>query len=113
MRPVRSMPVNSHLATNASMLSPEEQVALIEIERVKQLPGTYFAPTQLSPDSLSLAEQPPVVVETFPVSGARDVPAGETEIRVRFSKAMEDGSWSWSTAWEKSAPESVDAPHYP
>ncbi len=113
MRPVRRMPVNSHLATNASMLSPEEQVALIEIERVKQLPpALILPPTQLSPDSLSLAEQPPVVVETFPVSGARDVPAGETEIRVRFSKAMEDGSWSWSTAWKKSAPESVDAPHY-
>ena len=55
---------------------------------------------------------PPVVVQTFPASGARDVPPGETEIRVRFSKPMQDGSWSWSTAWEKSAPEFIGAPHY-
>jgi serine/threonine protein kinase len=61
---------------------------------------------------LPLTEQPPVVVETFPVSGARDVEPGQTEIRVRFSKPMTDGSWSWSTAWEDSTPESVGPPHY-
>jgi serine/threonine protein kinase len=60
----------------------------------------------------TLAEQPPVVVETFPVSGAHNVEPGEMEIRVRFSKAMTDGSWSWSTAWENSTPESVEPPHY-
>ena len=59
-----------------------------------------------------LAEQPPVVVETYPVSGARDVPAGETEIRVRFSKDMTDNSWSWSTAWENSTPDFIGNPHY-
>jgi hypothetical protein len=59
-----------------------------------------------------LAEQPPVVVETFPVSGARDVAPGETDIRVRFSKPMTDGSWSWSTAWEDSAPDIIGRPHY-
>ena len=59
-----------------------------------------------------LARQPPVVVETFPVSGARNVPPGETEIRVRFSKDMADGSWSWSTAWENSTPQSIGSPHY-
>jgi hypothetical protein len=56
--------------------------------------------------------QPPVVVETFPVSGSREVEPGETEIRVRFSKDMADGSWSWTTAWEKSAPETLGMPHY-
>ena len=59
-----------------------------------------------------LAEQPPVVVETFPVSGASDVPPGETEIRVRFSKPMTDGSWSWSAAWENSSPKLTGRPHY-
>ncbi|HTX22223.1 MAG TPA: protein kinase [Candidatus Aquilonibacter sp.] len=59
-----------------------------------------------------LAEQPPVVVETFPVSGARDVAPGVTEIRVRFSRPMTDGSWSWATAWENSTPESAGPPHY-
>jgi MFS family permease len=59
-----------------------------------------------------LAEQPPVVVETFPVSGAHDVELGETEIRVRFSKEMTDGSWSWSSAWENSTPDFIGQPHY-
>jgi serine/threonine protein kinase len=59
-----------------------------------------------------LAEQPPVVVETFPVSNARDIESGETEIRVRFSKEMADGSWSWSSAWENSTPELIGRPHY-
>jgi len=59
-----------------------------------------------------LAEQPPVVVETFPVSGARDVAPGDVEIRVRFSKPMTDGSWSWSSAWENSAPDLLGEPHY-
>ncbi len=63
-------------------------------------------------DDQILTQQPPVVVETFPVSGARDVEPGETEIRVRFSKEMTDGSWSWSTAWENSTPEMIGQPHY-
>jgi RNA polymerase sigma-70 factor (ECF subfamily) len=59
-----------------------------------------------------LAEQPPVVVETSPVSGAREVEPGVTDIRVRFSKPMTDDSWSWSTAWENSTPEFIGQPHY-
>jgi tetratricopeptide (TPR) repeat protein/predicted Ser/Thr protein kinase len=66
----------------------------------------------LTQADLTLAEQSPVVVETFPVSGARNVPPGETEIRVRFSKEMSDGSWSWSSAWENSEPEYIGQPHY-
>jgi hypothetical protein len=63
-------------------------------------------------DDAVFAEQPPVVVETFPVSGARDVTPGDIEIRVRFSKDMTDGDWSWSTSWENSTPESFGPPHY-
>jgi hypothetical protein len=37
---------------------------------------------------------PPVVVKTFPESGKKDIPAGEIEIRITFSKEMTDGSWS-------------------
>ena len=64
------------------------------------------------PEDKFFAEQPPVVVETYPATGAQDVAPGVTEIRVRFSKAMADGSWSWATAWEDSTPESIDAPHF-
>jgi len=60
----------------------------------------------------TVAGLPPVVVETWPVSGARDVEPGVTEIRVRFSKEMADGGWSWSTAWENSTPETVGQIHY-
>jgi predicted Ser/Thr protein kinase len=60
----------------------------------------------------TLVEQPPIIVETFPVSGARDVEPGIAEIHVKFSKPMTDGSWSWSTAWENSTPESIGPPHY-
>jgi serine/threonine protein kinase len=55
---------------------------------------------------------PPVVVMTEPVSGSRDVEPGIREIRVRFSKAMTPGSWSWSTAWSNSAPEIVRGAWY-
>jgi len=60
----------------------------------------------------TVAGLPPVVVETQPISGTRDVQPGEIEIRVRFSKDMADGSWSWSTAWVNSTPETVGQVHY-
>ena len=47
-----------------------------------------------------------------PISNARDVEPVETEIRVRFSKEMAGGSWSWSTAWENSTPEFIGRPYY-
>src|SRR5262249_3039531 len=61
--------------------------------------NTYY------PQFRTLIEQPPVVVETIPVSGAQDIPAGESEIRVRFNKQMMDRTWSWSSAWENAAPQ--------
>ena len=73
---------------------------------------SFATPQKQDADSLLLAEQLPVVVETFPISGARDVVPGETEIRVRFSKEMAEGSWSWTTAWENSTPESAGEPQY-
>jgi hypothetical protein len=54
----------------------------------------------------------PVVVKTFPEAGAKDVAPGTVEIKITFSKQMMDGSWSWSTAWENSCPDSTDKPHY-
>ncbi|MGD0744079.1 MAG: protein kinase [Verrucomicrobiota bacterium] len=81
--------------------------ALNELEKELKQTGRT-----VSEDDSILAEQAPVVVETQPVSGARDVEPGVTEIRVRFSKEMADGSWSWSTAWLDSTPESVGPPHY-
>jgi hypothetical protein len=78
---------------------------------------TDSVPTSAAVESVAdygqtVAGLPPVVVETWPVAGTRDVPPGETEIRVRFSKEMADGGWSWSTAWENSTPETVGQIHY-
>jgi hypothetical protein len=54
----------------------------------------------------------PVVVKTVPEAGSKNVSSGEMEIRITFSKEMRDGSWSWSSAWKDSAPESIGKPHY-
>jgi len=55
---------------------------------------------------------PPVVVQTYPASGAVDVAPGEMELRVRFSKKMMDQSWSWTTAWSNSTPQFLSRPRY-
>lgn len=54
----------------------------------------------------------PVVVKTFPEAGAKEVAAGVVEVKVTFSKPMADQSWSWSTAWQNSCPESIGKPRY-
>jgi hypothetical protein len=59
-----------------------------------------------------IESMPPVVVKTVPEAGATDVPPGIIEIKVTFSKVMADGSWSWSSAWQGAAPESVGKPGY-
>ena len=77
--------------------------------------GTSSTIPEGAPESVLnplLNTQPPVVVETYPAAGAADVPAGELKIRVRFSKPMADGTWSWSPAWENSNPEFIGGPRY-
>ena len=54
----------------------------------------------------------PVVVKAVPEAGSKTVAPGTVEIRVTFSKPMADQSWSWSSAWKDSAPESVGKPKY-
>lgn len=54
----------------------------------------------------------PVVVKTVPEAGTKDVPAGEYEIKVTFSKEMTDQSWSWTSAWKDSEPAFIGKPEY-
>ena len=61
---------------------------------------------------ISLASAPPVVIKTVPEAGSVSVDAALTELRVTFSKPMQDGSWSWSTWGEENFPETTDKPHY-
>lgn len=63
-------------------------------------------------DAQNIDSIAPVVVKTVPEAGTKDVPPGEFEIKVTFSKEMSDGSWSWSSAWENSTPDGIDKPHY-
>jgi hypothetical protein len=84
----------------------------ISFRKGKDTQTSGVGPTEAEDIGQTVTGLPPVVVETWPVSGARDVEPGEIEIRVRFSKEMADGSWSWSTAWENSAPEIIGQPHY-
>jgi len=83
----------------------------ITVEDVTLPPGQTAA-DDFAPPPPTVANQRPVVVETWPVAGAHDVPPGISEIRVRFSKPMTDGSWSWATAWENSTPAITGDPHY-
>jgi hypothetical protein len=53
-----------------------------------------FAGSGLTGHTRSIESMPPVVVKAVPESGSKDVPAGDTEIRVIFSKEMHDKSWS-------------------
>ena len=71
--------------------------------------GNLFAQTDAVPTVDSVA---PVVVKTVPEAGAKDVAAGEMEIKVTFSKEMTDNSWSWSSAWKGSEPAIIGKPRY-
>jgi RNA polymerase sigma-70 factor (ECF subfamily) len=51
-------------------------------------------------------------VRTEPVAGSTGVDPALTEIRVTFSKPMQDGSWSWSTWGEENFPEVAGDIHY-
>ena len=48
----------------------------------------------------------------MPEAGVANVPPGEYEVEVTFSKEMKDRSWSWSTAWADSTPKMIGDPRY-
>jgi hypothetical protein len=68
----------------------------------------------------------PVVIKTVPEAGSKDVPPGEFEVRITFSKEMaawQDSDpegdfdhlfkkWSWASAWQNSGPQALGKPHY-
>src|SRR5687767_4576156 len=69
-------------------------------------------PQRVAAQGQDIESMPPVVVKTVPEAGSKEVNPGTMEITVTFSKKMKDGSWSWSTAWEGSAPEMIGKPRY-
>lgn len=67
---------------------------------------------ELASAEITATTLPPVVIKTVPEAGSLEVPAGEFEIKITFSKAMTDQSWSWCTVWDNSTPEGIEAPKY-
>ena len=53
-----------------------------------------------------------VVVTTLPAAGTAEADPSLTEIKVTFSKDMQDGSWSWSTLSKESFPQVDGEPKY-
>ncbi len=74
--------------------------------------GTGLVGAAASADEVTLESVPPVVVKTVPEAGTADVDAKLTEIKVTFSKDMQDGSWSWSTLSKDSFPKIDGKPKY-
>jgi len=61
---------------------------------------------------VTLQSVPPVVVKTVPEAGTADVDPALAEIKVTFSKDMQDGSWSWCTLSAESFPKMDGKPKY-
>lgn len=60
----------------------------------------------------SVLTMPPVVVSTLPAAGDTEVDPATTELRVTFSKRMQNGSWSWSNMSKETTPEITGKPKY-
>lgn len=60
----------------------------------------------------TVATLPPVVVKTVPQADDVKVDPNITEIRVTYSKRMEDGSWSWGQISDDTMPKTTGKPHY-
>lgn len=61
---------------------------------------------------ISLDAARPVVVKTTPGAGIDGVDPSTKEIRVTFSKNMQDGSWSWCTLSKETYPGTGGTPKY-
>jgi hypothetical protein len=57
-------------------------------------------------------ETSPVVVKTWPESGAANVAPSLSEIRVTFSREMMDNSWSWVQVAPDNFPKLISNPRY-
>ena len=84
-----------------------KRVTVILVALVSGLAGTAVLA-----DDVTLESVPPVVVKTVPEAGAAEVDPKLTEIKVTFSKDMQDGTWSWATLSKESFPKVDGKPKY-
>jgi len=75
-------------------------------------PLTWIRHLDEGTEKISLESAPPVVVRTVPMAGGAGVDPALTEIRVTYSKPMQDGSWSWNIWNEENYPETTGKPRY-
>jgi serine/threonine protein kinase len=88
-------------------------VALLATGATKSKPvPTPAATNVVTAKSISAVSVPPVVTATFPPSGAAEIDPALTEIRVTFSKPMQDGNWSWNHWSDESFPQMTGEPKY-
>ncbi len=73
---------------------------------------TFLAGSVTRADEVSIQTAQPVVIRTVPQAGSTDVDPKTAEIKVTFSKDMEDGSWSWSQLSEETFPKMIGKPSY-
>ena len=71
-----------------------------------------LAGTAALADDVTLESAPPAVMKTVPEAGADGVNPKLTEIKVTFSKDMQDGIWSWATLSKESFPNVDGKPKY-
>jgi RNA polymerase sigma-70 factor (ECF subfamily) len=90
---------------NALGQSPQTLVAPQGDERAAQA-------DQKDENAPSLKTAPAVVIKPVPQAGALNVDPATTEIRVTYSKDMQNNSWSWSTWGEENYPKTTGKPHY-
>jgi len=62
--------------------------------------------------SPQISQTPPVIIHTVPESGASDVDPALAELRVTFSKRMQDAKWSWAKLDDESFPETTGEPRF-
>ena len=58
------------------------------------------------------AAVPPVVIATVPQSGVANVDPALSELRVTFSKSMQDSNWAWAKWGEDNFPEMTAQPRF-
>jgi RNA polymerase sigma-70 factor (ECF subfamily) len=75
-------------------------------------PLTWIRHLDEGTEKISLESAPPVVVRTVPMAGGAGVDPALTEIRVTYSKPMQDDSWSWCIWNEENYPETIGKPRY-
>ena len=75
------------------------------------LAGALIGAAALAGD-ITLESVPPVVVKTVPEAGTADVDPKLTEIKVTFSKDMQDDSWSWTILAPEHFPKVDGQPKY-